>query len=96
VIFEYKVDVEFKRFCGPDVRYISHEVRLGQMTLKYAVGDRVRTVTARLRSGTNYAVRDMARLFARRARDDAYLLTGKRDQDMRDLLCRGLRRALGR
>jgi hypothetical protein len=92
---EYKADVEFNRFCGRDVRYLSHVVNLNQLTLKYAVGDRERSISARLRNGTNGALRDMARLFGRKARDDAYQLTGDRDRDIADLLRRGRNKALG-
>lgn len=87
-LIPFDVKTEFERHCGADVKYVEHEIANRQMTVKYSfpANGMTRRISALMPSGTNTSLRDTARRLAKRAFDDAYVLTGKRDRDMRQLL----------
>lgn len=83
----FDVEIEFKRHCGPHVKYVGHEIKNHQLTVSYEIpGIAQRYVHGHLRNGTEVAKRDTARRAAQLAFNDAYNVTGQRDRDMRRLL----------
>lgn len=88
MILEFDIKTEFDRHCGADVKYVDHAIRNQHLYIEYQVTgvDNKRSITAMMQNGTNTSRRDTARRIAKRAFDDAYHLTGKRDADMKQLL----------
>ena len=82
---------EFTRFCGPSVLFVERHTTHGR-TLKivYTIPaidtDERRFVIAHLRNGLESVLRQAVRRCAKQAFDDAYVRTGQRAGDMRQLM----------
>lgn len=87
------MDIEraFRIWCGPDVRYSSHDIGERMLRIFYVIPaslepDRIFMVCGRLRDGRNSTKAIEIKKAALCAMQDGYLRSGRYDRDIRQLL----------
>lgn len=83
------VKAEFTRFCGPSALYSSHSREPRTLTVIYtipALGEDTHRVVAHLRNGLQVVMMRAVRQAAASAANHAYVATGHREADMKQLL----------
>lgn len=83
------VKAEFTKFCGPSVLYSSHSREGHTLTVVYtipAIGGETYKAVAHLRNGLAIVLMRAVRAAAASAANHAYVATGHREADMKQLL----------
>lgn len=93
MIFDpFTVETEFKKFCGPDVTYVSDHLGEGtharRLFVKFTVNgtDVAATAYRDMPNTTGFSKRDATLACAKQASDFAYRTTGKREADLKALM----------
>lgn len=79
----------FKRYCGPSVRFITHDRSGSDLKITYdipAIASEPRVISVPLRNGLAPTLYLAIRALGERASNDAYNRTGHREADMKRLL----------
>jgi hypothetical protein len=81
----------FELYCGPDVKYASHEIDGRTLRIRYRVPgtekpEAILTVSSFIRNGLGSSLHWAVRRSAACALQDGYLRSGRYDRDIRRLL----------